>query len=82
MPNEIFELALLLPSGSEWIIIGLTAALIFGPKKLPELARGIGRSLGEFRKAKTEMERELMNASTTPPDSPPKPNSSKKPIDL
>lgn len=34
--------------------------LLFGAKKLPELARGLGKSLGEFKKAKSEFEDELL----------------------
>ncbi len=37
--------------GNEWIIILVAILLIFGPKKLPELARGIGRALYEFKRA-------------------------------
>ena len=51
-----------LPSGSEWIWILLVIVLLFGAKKLPELARGLGRSLGEFKKAKSEFDREVNNA--------------------
>ncbi len=45
----------------EIIAIVVVVFLLFGAKKLPELARGLGKSLGEFRKAKTEFEEELMN---------------------
>lgn len=55
-----------LPTGGEWIWIGLIALVVFGPKKLPELARGLGRSLGEFKKAKEEFERELQSAANSP----------------
>ena len=48
-----------IPGGPEWIIIFVVLLLLFGAKKLPELARGIGRSLGEFRKAKDEFEHEI-----------------------
>jgi TatA/E family protein of Tat protein translocase len=51
-----------LPTGSEWIWIALVVVLLFGAKKLPELARGIGKSLGEFRKAKSEFDREINDA--------------------
>lgn len=37
--------------GNEWIIILVAILLIFGPKKLPELARGIGKALYEFKRA-------------------------------
>jgi TatA/E family protein of Tat protein translocase len=50
--------------------------LLFGAKKLPELARGLGQSLGEFKKARDEFERELRNSTPevevkTPADKPP-----------
>ena len=37
--------------GNEWLIILVAILLIFGPKKLPELARGIGKALYEFKRA-------------------------------
>ena len=46
----------------EIFIIFLMVLLLFGAKKLPELARGIGKSLGEFKRAKTEFEKELLDA--------------------
>lgn len=46
----------------EIIIIFVIIFLLFGAKKLPELARGIGKSLGEFKKAKNEFENELLNS--------------------
>ena len=36
--------------------------LLFGAKKLPELARSIGRSLGEFSRAKQDFEKEIKTA--------------------
>ena len=47
--------------GIEWIVILIIVAvlLLFGPQKLPELARGVGRALGEFRRGKMEIEREI-----------------------
>jgi sec-independent protein translocase protein TatA len=41
------------------IIIIAGAVLIFGAKKIPELARTLGRSKGEFEKGKIESEKEL-----------------------
>ena len=40
-----------------WVFV--LALLLFGAKKLPGLARGIGESMGEFKKARSEFEREL-----------------------
>ena len=56
-------LAIGLPGGPEWVIIFLALLLLFGAKKLPELARGLGKSLGEFRKAKMEFDREISTAA-------------------
>ena len=43
----------------EMILIFLVMLLLFGAKKLPELARGLGKSMGEFKKAKDEFEHEI-----------------------
>lgn len=62
MPGfSVGNLAAQLPGGFEWIIILIIIAvlLLFGPQKLPELARGLGRALGEFRRGKMEIEREI-----------------------
>ncbi len=47
--------------GFEWIIllIIVAALFLFGPQKLPELARGFGRAMGEFRRGRMEIEREI-----------------------
>ncbi len=44
-------------SGWEWIIILLAVVviLIWGPSKIPELAKGLGRARGEFEKASKEL---------------------------
>lgn len=45
----------------EWIILLLILAglLFFGPKKIPDLMRSLGRSWGEFRRGKVEVDREV-----------------------
>ncbi|MFN4336239.1 MAG: twin-arginine translocase TatA/TatE family subunit [Candidatus Nitrosocaldus sp.] len=47
-------------SGAEWIwIIVIVGVLLFGAKKIPELARSLGRATGEYEKARLEAEREI-----------------------
>ncbi len=55
--------AINLPHGIEWLWIGLIVVLLFGADKLPKLARGLGRSLGEFKKAKDDFEKELHSSA-------------------
>ena len=43
----------------ELIFIFVLALLIFGPKRLPELGRTVGRGLAEFRKASTDLQRTI-----------------------
>ena len=45
--------------GQEIFLVLLVVLLLFGAKKLPELARGMGRSLGEFKKAKDDFDQEI-----------------------
>lgn len=45
--------------GPEMFLIFMVLLLLFGAKKLPQLARGIGKSVGEFRKAREEFEDEI-----------------------
>ena len=45
--------------GSELILILLVALLVFGPQKLPELAKGLGKAMGEFNRAKMDLQREI-----------------------
>ena len=44
-------LAMMMPSGPELIIIIFVILLLFGAKKLPELAAGMGKGIKEFKKA-------------------------------
>ncbi len=64
---------------SEWhIILALIIVfLLFGGKKLPELARGIGEAMKEFKKASREINEDTPPASTKPA-APPAANASQK----
>jgi sec-independent protein translocase protein TatA len=53
-----------MPGWPETLFILVVLILLFGAKKLPELARGIGQSLGEFKKARDEFEHEVRKSTT------------------
>lgn len=46
----------------ELIIIAILVLVLFGAKKLPTFARSLGKSMGEFKKARDEFEHELTRA--------------------
>ncbi len=52
---------------TELIIIFGIILLLFGAKKLPELARGLGRGIREFKDATNEISDEIKNADYDPP---------------
>jgi sec-independent protein translocase protein TatA len=47
---------------AEMAVIFVLVLLLFGAKKLPELARGMGKGMGEFKKARQEFENEIRSA--------------------
>jgi sec-independent protein translocase protein TatB len=59
-------LAFGLPAAPEWLFIGILALILFGPKKLPALARGLGELFSEFQKAKEEFHREICELPPLP----------------
>jgi len=57
--------------GSEWMIIIFVALiLLFGTNKLPEAGKKIGKMVGEYNKAKTEMQDQINDMTKTEPDNP------------
>ncbi len=52
--------------GWEIILILAVVLLLFGSRKLPELARGLGQGIREFKKATREVTDEIENADTEP----------------
>ncbi len=67
------SLAILDLGSTEIVVIMLVALLLFGSKRMPDLARSLGKSLREFRKATSGLEAELKRAMEAPPSPPPKP---------
>jgi len=53
----------------ELLVILVVALLVFGPKRLPELARSLGRGVAEFRRASSELRQHL---DTSEPPEPPR----------
>jgi len=53
--------------GPEWIVVLVVLVLLFGAKKLPELARSVGRSTSEFKKGMTEGAAETDEAGNSEP---------------
>jgi len=56
----------LIESGPELMLIMFIVLLLFGPKKLPELAKGLGKSMREFKKAANDVESEIRRAMDEP----------------
>ena len=50
----------------EMAVIGAVALLVFGPKRLPELGRTLGKTLKGFQSASKEFEREINKAMAEP----------------
>jgi sec-independent protein translocase protein TatA len=48
----------------EIILIVLVVLLLFGAKKIPELARGIGKGMSEFKKGIKDVEKEIKSTDT------------------
>lgn len=53
---------------SELLIILFLVLLFFGPKRLPELAEALGKSIARFKKASREMKDEIVSEGTKKPD--------------
>ncbi len=58
MPNLMFI------SGPEIVVIFVFILLLFGSKKIPEVAKGLGKGLKEFKKATEDIKREINESSS------------------
>ncbi len=56
--------------GQELILILLLALIVLGPRKLPEMAKTIGKALGEFQRATDDLKKEIDVASRQKPAEP------------
>jgi len=55
----------------DWLIIAVVAGILFyGSSKIPQLAHSLGRSVGEFKKGRNEVERELKAEQASAASSP------------
>ncbi len=61
--------------GQELLVIAVIALLVFGPKRLPELARSLGRGLAEFRRASHDLRTSLSVEGLDTPTRPAPPQS-------
>ena len=67
MVAELSNLIMGIVNGTEWIIIIVViAVVIFGAKKVPEIARSFGRATSEYEKAKFEAKKELQRVRNLP----------------
>jgi sec-independent protein translocase protein TatA len=48
-----------MPGATEWIIILVIVILLFGAKKIPDLAKGLGKGMKEFKDAKEGKDEEI-----------------------
>ena len=66
---------------TELLVILVIGLLVLGPKRLPDLARSLGRGLAEFRRASTEMRKEFLDVAEEVRGEPPADDASEKKAD-
>jgi sec-independent protein translocase protein TatA len=65
--NAIFAWA---PGGMEVVLILVVILVLFGSKKIPDFARGLGQGIKEFKKASREVTDEIQNTTADTPQKP------------
>ena len=53
----------------ELVVIFMVILVLFGPRRLPEIAKMIGRTLSELRRASEDFKDQVLSIDTVPPDS-------------
>jgi sec-independent protein translocase protein TatA len=74
-------MAISMPQGLDWVWILLIVLVIFGGKKLPDLARNLGKGLSQFKKGLSDVEdtkNDIVNEIKKNPDTAPDNDNSKK----
>lgn len=61
---------LAMPGGMEWIFILLAVVLLFGGKKIPELMKGIGKGVRDFKDAKESVKNDIEEGMKSKPADP------------
>ena len=60
----------------ELMLIMLVIVIFFGPKKIPEFAKSLGKGIAEFKRAMRDVQTELTKPENTPPEKPSDPPTS------
>lgn len=55
--NTVFLIGM--PGGAEWAMIALAVLVLFGAKKIPDFARGLGKGIREFKDAVKDVKKEV-----------------------
>lgn len=76
MANFGFIFLFGMPGGSEWILIILFVIIFFGAKRIPELARGLGKGIREFKDATRGVQNEIEEGIKSTDEDPKKLNKS------
>ena len=58
------DMNLLFISGAEIFVVALVVYLLFGSKRLPEIAKGLGKGVKEFKKATNDIKKEISDAAS------------------
>ncbi|MGB3466842.1 MAG: twin-arginine translocase TatA/TatE family subunit [Cyclobacteriaceae bacterium] len=62
--NTVFAF-LGMPGGLEWLVLGLVVVVFFGAKRIPEIARGFGKGIREFKDATKDIKKEIDSTGNT-----------------
>jgi sec-independent protein translocase protein TatA len=72
---------LLFIGGTEIVFIVIAVLMLFGAKKIPEIARALGKGFREFQNATNEIKREIESVNDNKTPEPPKKNTDDKPAE-